>query len=346
MTTKTLVILQIFTLLIVSILPIRAHAGDGSEEFTVGSVIGDGKSGRRFAKWSQKIAEKNIDSVTVFLRKQSGGDDTYVNLRFGDGATFENGRRVYLRDNGEQDVTWRVGGKTPQGLPLVLNAYNGEVAISRVVVSYARGSESTSGDRSSEWDQDPRGPNSSYPRPPLDNNYDNRYDDSRNPDRYGNDNRYGDNRYDNDNRYGNNNGYSHGQGYSNSNRPNDSAAAEYCRDPRKRIRRPQIEISEIEPTGGLFSGKYKVRGSIFGQCVEEAGYYESGRLKEEIQVPYSDRADRIEFKVKARSGQFGEIRVYTTDGSDDSIDIDQEIQSYQQRYQSGGVGGLQIPFGR
>lgn len=324
------VYLRIF-FIVVFLLPITSFA-DNRDEFSVGKEIGDGKNGRRFGNWTQSVREDPIESVTVSLRRSSGGNDTYVNLRFQGSGTFENGRRVYLTDTRDQSITWNVGGKSPQGRPLVLNAYNGEVQVDRVAVAFSGGN--SRGNSAGDWTQPPRDNNNA--RPPFGSPYGNQYDSSRNPDR-NNDDRY------NDNRYGNNNGWdSHS---------NDPQAAEYCRDPRKRVRRPRIEISDIESTGGLFSGKYKIRGEVFGECIEEAGYYESGRLKEKFQVPFSDRADRTEFTLKVRSGERGEIRAYTTDGNDERIDVDQEIQEYQNRYQQGGTGTgntgtFQIPWGR
>ncbi len=83
-----------------------------------------------------------------------------------------------------------------------------------------------------------------------------------------------------------------------------------------RIGYPKIEISKVKPTGNFFSGDQKVSGFIYAQCVQEAGYYEYGDLKEKIDFPLSDRFQRKAFSVKVRQQKNGEIRVYTTDGQE------------------------------
>lgn len=103
----------------------------------------------------------------------------------------------------------------------------------------------------------------------------------------------------------------------------DRADEEYCRH--ERVRPPRLEISDMRATGGLFSGKYRVYGEIFGQCIEEAGYYERGRLKQKFDVPFDSRYARTEFETKVESGKDGEIRVLTSDGREDRILIDEEI---------------------
>jgi len=107
------------------------------QEFEPSLSISDGKDGRLFAKWIQPVLERPVKTVRVRLRKESGGEDTFVNLRFGeDGHTFENGRRVYLADNEMQVVTFDVAGQSPNGKPLVMNAYNGVVLVKKVAIEY------------------------------------------------------------------------------------------------------------------------------------------------------------------------------------------------------------------
>ncbi len=118
-------------------------------------------------------------------------------------------------------------------------------------------------------------------------------------------------------------------------RPNDNIdnvdkeALALCRDPNKRIRRPRIELDRVKPSGGLFSGKYRISGMITGQCIEEAGYFEGSRIKDKIDIPLNDRFDRHEFSFQVRGGRRGEIRVYAVDGSEDTIEIDEEIKDYE-----------------
>lgn len=89
-----------------------------------------------------------------------------------------------------------------------------------------------------------------------------------------------------------------------------------------RIGYPRIDIGKVKPTGNIFSGDQKVSGSIYAQCVQEAGYFEYGDLKEKIDFPLSDRFQRKSFSVKIRQQKNGEIRVYTTDGQEAVMSVD------------------------
>ena len=105
------------------------------QEFSPRVVIGDGKNGRVFKKWVQPVKNLPIYEVRAKLYRQSGGNDCYVNLRFGeDGAAFENGRRVHLTTSDSVEVRWKVGNQKPNGKPLVMNAYNGTVLVRYVTV--------------------------------------------------------------------------------------------------------------------------------------------------------------------------------------------------------------------
>lgn len=99
------------------------------QRFEPKSIIGDGKDGRVFKKWIQPLRERNIHKVRAILERRSGGDNCYVNLRFGeDGDAVEKGRRVYIRTDKRVTETFIVN-QRPNGKPLVLNAYNGEVYV-------------------------------------------------------------------------------------------------------------------------------------------------------------------------------------------------------------------------
>ncbi len=316
----------LFVLLAASTCPIRlASAADPDRQsLRAGITVGDGKNGRVFAKWQEQLADRPVETISVRLQKRSGGNDAYINLRFGAGQVLENGRRVYLTDGGAQTVTWNAGGIRSGGQPLVLMAYNGEVDVTSAEVQY---SPST------------RGPEISGPH------YDRRDDTDwsnshRNDDRYddgsrphdgwrtphgGNedDDRYDDRRDDYDDHWDGTRGHPPG-GYGGN---GDRGAFESCRQ--MRIRAPRIEIGRVRPTGGLFSGKYKLDGAVAGICIEEAGYYEKGRLKEKFNIPLSDRFLRVEFDLTVRSGERGEIRVFTSDGRAQSMTVDEAVQRYQ-----------------
>lgn len=114
------------------------------------------------------------------------------------------------------------------------------------------------------------------------------------------------------NRYGERNRY---------NDPKNEQAVQLCR--RASIRYPRIDVGRAKPSGGLFSTKYRIEGAVVGNCIVEAGYYEYGRLKESFDVPLSDQSQRIEFNVHAKLGKRGELRVLTTDGKEDVVEVEE-----------------------
>lgn len=247
--------------------------------YNVNELMGDGSSGRVWRQWEQNVGNDRVSRVYVRLRKKSGGGDTYVNLRFKSGGTFENGKRVYLKDNGSHEFGWIVN-DSPNGRPLLLNVYKGEVVVEQVRVIFSKGASSSS---SHVKNTRP----SHFPKP------------RRLPENY--------------------------------NEGRDLAVQgdglQRCRGA-DRIRRPRIEIGEVRPSGGLFSGKYRINGEIFGACIEEAGYFERTRLKDEFEIPLTDRARRYPFSIQVRSGRRGEIRVYNIEGDEDTIEVDELIQDF------------------
>ena len=105
------------------------------EEYKPNAIYSDGKKGRRWGQFSQILPEKAYYQAKVKMRRVSGGDDTFVNLRFGkDGATLDGSKRVYLKSGDTVEETWTFDRTVPNGKPLILNAYNGEVEVFRVLV--------------------------------------------------------------------------------------------------------------------------------------------------------------------------------------------------------------------
>ena len=281
--------------LLFSVSPL-AFAEHGVDRFNVGQVLSDGKNGRVWRQWRQGIQNRGVQNVVVVLKKVNGGNDTSVNLRYGDGPTFD--RQVYLTDNAIKRISFNVGGAAPHGQPLVLNAYRGEVQVSNIAVHYTgAGQQAHSGTHNRP--QVHIGRKKKNHIPPG----------HRRPGR---------------------NVYTEQQ--PNSYRGDENDAVRRCRN-LGRIRRPRIEISRVKQSGGLFSGKYRINGSIYGACIEEAGYFERGRLKNEVVIPLDDRYSRREFSFQVRPGRRGQIRVYTLDGREDIIDVDEVIRDE-------GEGGL------
>lgn len=114
-----------------------AVLAESKTEFTPNQLVGHGKNGFAWGQWNQRLKEKPVREVRIRLQRLKGGDNAYVNLRFGrKGQTLDGGKRVYLKDGKSVLVTWKVGGVAPGGQPLILNAYNGEVRATNVTVIY------------------------------------------------------------------------------------------------------------------------------------------------------------------------------------------------------------------
>jgi len=107
---------------------------------------------------------------------------------------------------------------------------------------------------------------------------------------------------------------------------------------------PEIEVAQIRQSGGLFSGKRRVSGSIKGACIEEAGYYEEGKLKNSFEIPFQNRFRRSQFEVQITSGKNGEIRVLTFDGTEEVIRVDELISRQNRNRQGRQSGSSPFPF--
>lgn len=101
------------------------------------AIYGDGKNGRRDGAFSEVLPAGTYYGVRVQMRRVAGGDDTFVNLRFGpDGDSLQNGRRVYLTNNKVMQETWHFDRINPGEKPLVLTVYNGEVEVLRLQAAH------------------------------------------------------------------------------------------------------------------------------------------------------------------------------------------------------------------
>lgn len=108
---------------------------ESKAEYAPKMVIGDGKNGNVWGQWSQTVKEASVKEVHVHLHRVKGSENTYVNLRFGKkGQALDGAKRVYLKDTKAVWVRWNVGNTAPGGKPLILNAYDGEVKVNKVVV--------------------------------------------------------------------------------------------------------------------------------------------------------------------------------------------------------------------
>lgn len=255
-----------------SLIDSAAAADKGKVVYKVNQAISDGKNGRVWRQWRETVANRRIERVEAVLRRTSGANDTFVNLRFGNGEAFENGKQIQISNNDSQTVAWQVGSR-PEGQPLVLNAYNGEIQLERVIVYFPKPLAAFKPNTTSE-EAKPKGSKPGW-EAALDSV------------------------------------------------SGDTSVAGRCRRA-KRVQAPKIEIGKVEAHGGLFSGKYRISGSLFGSCIEEAGYFENAKLKQKIEFPLEDTVKRVEFQVNTKTGKNGEIRLFSTTGQE-SIEFVDEI---------------------
>jgi len=244
-----------------------AFAEEEVTTYQPGVVIGDGRSGRVFRKWSKVVQDpRRIKRVELTLRLKEGSEKTYVNLRFGEyGDAFEQGKRAYFT-NGKLLTTSFLVGEPSRTRPLVLNVYEGEVYVAEVRAFF-------------DPVHSPVGSGTTQELEPGDS-------------------------------------FGH--------ETQAEKAALDC--DRRNLKRPRIEIARVRKSGGLFSGKYRIDGEVFGACIEEAGYYERGKLEKRFFIPLSDRHQRYEFELQVRSGRSGQIRAYTSDGRVERVYIDEVIK--------------------
>ncbi len=84
-----------------------------------------------------------------------------------------------------------------------------------------------------------------------------------------------------------------------------------------------------------FGDKVKVRGSVEGVCIAEAGLFEEGRKEENIPVVTTPQFRRFEFEVSSRTSKEPEIRAYNTEGRRDVYpvsDRESDRDDYDRRY--------------
>ena len=103
-----------------------------AQTFTPGMTISSA-----MGKWKQAINERPIARIECKVIRESGGNDTFINFRFGDdGQTIPGGKRYYLKSGGEILIDVPILGMAPGGKPLVINAYNGKVKLVSVTVHF------------------------------------------------------------------------------------------------------------------------------------------------------------------------------------------------------------------
>jgi hypothetical protein len=295
---------------------IPQHAEGQLSQFSPNIILSDGKDGRVWQQWKQSINNSPISSIVAQVQKVSGGNDTFVNLRFGNDNALENGRQFFVGNGARTTLTWNLNGAIANGKPLVMNAYKGEVRLLYLKINFLRQVSQLPGIGSGIATNQVRPPYNQRPphagRPPRPHPHGPNY---QGPSYPGHPSHAGHPPHEGHPSYPNK--PQDGGGYSQQGIPRA------CR--RGNLRLPRVEVRRVRKTGGLFAGKYRVKGSIFAACVIEAGYYERGSLQQEIEFPLLDRFERRDFHIKARSGRDGAIRVFMANGEEETIFVDDII---------------------
>ncbi|MBX7137170.1 MAG: hypothetical protein K1X83_04230 [Oligoflexia bacterium] len=84
---------------------------------------------------------------------------------------------------------------------------------------------------------------------------------------------------------------------------------------------PHVDVQSVEKSGGAFSDRYKVSGTVEGICLAEAGLFENGKLTQRIRLRTAPTLKRYEFSITARLDDVPEIRVYNVNGDRDVYQV-------------------------
>jgi hypothetical protein len=320
---KTRVVVAFVCLLTLPILarPIRAFADDVSDYFEPQRVIG---------QWAEMVDERPVDTVTVVVKRQSQENDATLSLRFKDRRPFEGDSIIRLADDEPQTLVWHANGERPQGQPLVLSATGGRVLVESVLVQYlAAGAtpiapvrEGSIAPKLPPVDSPAPGTVRSTPLPiepqpkALPPVAENQPTVSNSPPA-----QQAPAQTVNDWVDGDSNQPSQREPQRREPPPYDPTAI--CRT--ARIIVPQIRLVSVTAITGLSTGRYRLQGIVEGNCIEEAGYYESGQLVEVIGIRMDDNTVSDGFTVIVRSDHDGEIRARSSDGSMATLKVDQAI---------------------
>ena len=115
-----------------------------------------------------------------------------------------------------------------------------------------------------------------------------------------------------------------------------------CRDiNRYDLTPPSINISRVRDSETVFGYQVKIKGSIEGVCLTEAGLFENGEKTKNISVASSRNFKRFDFEVLANKNSKAEIRAYNTAGEKDVYVIDNGDQtdpfSQEKDTRTGGI---------
>ena len=93
--------------------------------------------GEAIGKWKQQIQDKPIERIDCQVERVSGGDDVFINFRFGDdGKAFPGGKRFAVNKSQRMKIEVPGHGIRSGGKPLVVNAYQGTVRLVVMTIHY------------------------------------------------------------------------------------------------------------------------------------------------------------------------------------------------------------------
>lgn len=111
---------------------------------------------------------------------------------------------------------------------------------------------------------------------------------------------------------------------------------------RSKVPPPRVEIDRVKSGGRYYDdSRIRIRGSVEGECLTEAGLFEHGRKVVDIPVALEPGFRRFEFEVDSRERRDPEIRVYNVQGERDVYNVDYGRDRYgeDRDYKRGRYGG-------
>lgn len=128
------IILLAAAVVLFSSVPSFAQGKDGAKLIRVNQAVSDSKFGA-WSEWQYTPEDFPIKRIEVTLKREKGGQDTFVNLGFKGGQNFEP-MRAYIKSDGPTTISFEARGEKAGGRTLVMKAYNGRLLLSDVKFFY------------------------------------------------------------------------------------------------------------------------------------------------------------------------------------------------------------------
>lgn len=92
---------------------------------------------------------------------------------------------------------------------------------------------------------------------------------------------------------------------------------------------PRISIKKVAPIINSKKPYYNISGSIAGNCISEAGYFEGNELIQKITIEFTDISQVTQFNVNASINKKGEIIVRTSTEQESKLNTDELIETHK-----------------